>query len=249
MPRYFIELSYNGANYFGWQRQPESISVQEVIEENISKLYSNEPMQIVGCGRTDTGVHASNYYAHIDLPDVIEEDSIVFKLNRMLPDCIAIQRIIKVQSNSHARFDAAERTYRYFIHSKKDPFKANSWYFPQHLDFSAMNKAAELLIGKKDFTSLSKLHTDVKTNICDVRKAIWKEEKDSAYFEITADRFLRNMVRATVGTLTDVGLGKIKPNDIEMILNAKDRQAASTSVPPHGLFLWKVSYPQTTISV
>lgn len=249
MTRYFIELSYNGTDFFGWQRQPDSISVQEVIEENISKLYSNEPMPIVGCGRTDTGVHASNYYAHIDLPAPIDAANMVFKLNRMLPDSIAIQRIIKVQENAHARFDAIERTYRYFIHSNKNPFIANSWYFPLKLDFPAMNEAAKMLIGKQDFTSLSKLHTDVKTNICDVRSAFWEVDKDKAFFEISADRFLRNMVRATVGTLIDVGLGKIDPKDIETILDARDRQAASTSVPPQGLFLWKVSYPQTTLTV
>lgn len=247
--RYFIELSYNGTDFFGWQRQPDSISVQEVIETNISKLYSNKPMSIVGCGRTDTGVHAANYFAHIDLPETIDAETMVFKLNRMLPDSIAVQRIIQVNDDAHARFNATERTYRYFIHSEKDPFNPNSWYFPQKLDYNAMNEAAKWLIGKKDFTSLSKLHTDVKTNICDVRSAFWTIDGNKAYFEISADRFLRNMVRATVGTLTDVGLGKIAPHDINSILEARDRQAASTSVPPQGLFLWKVSYPETTIQL
>ncbi len=243
MQRYFIELSYKGTPYFGWQRQPSCISVQEVIESQLSKLHSNEPISVVGCGRTDTGVHAHHYILHVDLPEIDDCDKFQFKLNRMLPDSIAISRVFPVSSDLHARFSATERTYRYFIHREKNPFiPETSWYFPQDLDFDAMNVAACLLIGTKDFTSLSKIHTDVKTNICSVSAAKWLQNEKEIYFEITANRFLRNMVRATVGTLIDVGLEKIKTEDLLAILDAKDRGAASTSVPAQGLFLWKIKY-------
>ena len=243
MQRYFIELSYDGTDFFGWQKQPKCVSIQESIEKQLSKLHSNEPISVVGCGRTDTGVHAHHYILHADLPEVSDTDKLRFKLNRMLPDAIAIHSIYSVENEMHARFNATARTYRYFINQEKDPFRAkSSWLFPQKLDFSAMNEAAKFLLGTQDFTSLSKLHTDVKTNTCTVTKAEWVNEGTSAYFEITADRFLRNMVRATVGTLLDVGLGKIKPEDIKTILEAMDRGAAATSVPAHGLFLWKIEY-------
>ena len=243
MQRYFLELAYDGTDFFGWQRQPSEISVQEEIEDALSKLYSNTPVKVVGCGRTDTGVHANHYILHVDLPEIENTDSFVFKLNRMLPNSIAFHKATPVRAESHARFDASQRTYRYFIHQKKNPFKQkHSWYVPQALDFEKMNEAAKLLVGKKDFTSLSKLHTDVKTNICAINKAQWIITDDEIYFEISANRFLRNMVRATVGTLIDVGHGKIEPEQINEILEAKDRQAASTSVPAHGLFLWEVNY-------
>jgi len=247
MQRYFIELSYNGADFHGWQIQPNAHSVQEEIESKLSRLQSNNPVKVVGCGRTDTGVHAHHYILHVDLPKIDDTDAFVKKLNRMLPASIAISKVYPVSEDQHARFSATARTYRYFIHSKKDPFKANaSWYVTQDLNIEKMNEAAQHLLGKQDFTSLSKLHTDVKTNICDVRVARWVQEDDhSIYFEIEADRFLRNMVRATVGTLVDVGLGKLQPEDIPSILAAMDRQAASTSVPAHGLFLWKIDYSQT----
>ncbi len=244
MPRYRFDLSYNGSNYFGWQRQPKQISVQEEIESALTRLNSDQSVQVVGCGRTDTGVHAYHYVMHADLPAEVDEHQFVFKLNRMLPDGIAIQSMKLVSGEFHARFGATKRTYRYFIHQQKDPFHYPlSWYFQQELDFEAMNHAAALLIGRKDFTSFSKLHTDVKTNICDVSSAKWTRTDDSKlYFEISADRFLRNMVRATVGTLLDVGLKKISPEDILTILEKKDRGEASISVPPQGLFLWKIEY-------
>ena len=161
----------------------------------------------------------------------------------MLPDSIVVSNAELVDSGKHARFDAKRRTYRYFMHQKKDPFiTETSWYFPQRLDISKMNEAAQLLIGTKEFTSLSKLHTDVKTNICTIDKAQWVEDGNQLYFEISADRFLRNMVRATVGTLIEVGGGKIEPEAINEISEAKDRQAASTSVPARGLFLWEIVY-------
>lgn len=243
MRRYFLRLAYNGSRYFGWQIQPEQISVQETIEECLSKLSGNQEVKITGCGRTDTGVHAHDYYAHVDLEE-IDPNQLKFKLNRMLPDDIAIIDVLEVGNDKHARFDAKSRTYRYFLHTEKDPFKSDrSLLFSNQLDIEAMNKAAAILLGKQDFTSFSKLHTDVKTNICDVQSAEWViESENSLYFEISADRFLRNMVRAIVGTLMDVGSGKLSIEDIKTILKDKDRQSASKSAPGHALFLWKIEY-------
>lgn len=244
MQRYLIELSYNGSTFNGWQRQPNAPSVQQCIEECLSKVHSHQEITVVGCGRTDTGVHAKHYVMHVHLPEVLNVDHFLFKMNKVLPEQIAFHSIKLVTEDFHARFNATLRTYRYFIHQKKDPFRfEQSWYVPKRLNIELMNDAAKYLLGKQDFTSLSKLHTDVKTNICDVSVAKWTQiDEDSLYFEISADRFLRNMVRATVGTLVDVGLGKISPEEIVNILAAKDRQAASTSVPAHGLFLWEVKY-------
>lgn len=248
MPRYFFRLAYNGTSFHGWQRQPKASSVQETIENALTKLNSNVPISIVGCGRTDAGVHASDYFFHVDFEISWDTEQTVFKLNKMLPDSIAIYEMFEVASDFHARFDATKRTYRYFINRRKSPFKADqSWHFVQDLDLDKMNQAAQLLIGQKDFTSFSKLHTDVKTNICEVYEARWSEKDDVIQFEISANRFLRNMVRAIVGTLVDVGLGKLKPEDIVAILEAKNRQEASVSVPAQGLFLWEIMYDFTFI--
>ena len=240
--RYFFEISYHGKPYYGWQRQPKQRSVQEVIENCLSSLYSKQPIQIVGCGRTDTGVHAKQYFFHVDLDEITNIAHFIFKLNRMLPESIAVQSI--VECSLHARFDAKARTYRYFIHQQKNVFVADqSCYIPQELNIQKMNEAASYLIGTQDFTSFSKLHTDVKTNMCTVYKARWEKcADDQCYFEISADRFLRNMVRATVGTLLDVGRGKLDPKDLHVILGKKDRGEASVSAPAHGLFLWEIVY-------
>jgi len=240
--RFFIELAYNGTNYCGWQRQPNAPSVQAAIEDMLSRLYGGETVSILGCGRTDTGVHAHFFIAHIELPAETDLSELAFKLNKMLPKDIVIFRIYPVKAEMHARFSATERTYRYFIHRSKSPFLPNSLYLPKDLDYEAMNRAAKRLLGKQDFTSLSKLHTDVKTNVCTVTKAAWIQSGEQWYFEITADRFLRNMVRATVGTLLEVGQGKISENDIPAILEAKNRSAAKVSVDAKGLFLWEVKY-------
>ncbi len=242
--RYSIELAYNGNDFFGWQIQPRQISVQETIEKALSKLFDAKKIDIVGCGRTDTGVHAKHYIAHVDLPSKWEEEVLTYKLNRILPDSIVIYTIQKVNEDFHARFHAKARTYRYFIHTQKDPFLNNtSLYYTKTLDMDKMNKAGLLLYGKKDFTSFSKLHTDVFTNICTVSNAKWiKVNEHAFYFEITADRFLRNMVRAIVGTLLEVGEGKITPDEIKSILDKNDRCEAKMSVPAHGLFLWEISY-------
>lgn len=244
MHRYAIELAYDGTAFFGWQVQPNAISVQSTIQDCFSKLLSGKAIDLVGCGRTDTGVHASYYVAHLDLESAIDCEQFVYKLNKMLPASIVIFSIQAVSTEFHARFSATNRTYRYFVHQGKAPFLHHSLQLYVPVDFHEMNEAAKHLLGQQDFTSLSKLHTDVKTNICAVTTAKWVQEKEGEwYFEITADRFLRNMVRATVGTLLEVGEGKIQADDIPTILAAKDRSAAKTSVSAHALFLCGVGYP------
>ena len=242
--RYWLRLAYNGSDYSGWQRQLNAPSVQQELEECLHKLYGNTDIFIVGCGRTDAGVHAFDFVAHVDLPETLSEDRLLFKLNRMTGDGIVVHEIKITDSDFHARFDATKRTYRYFINTKKDPFHSEqSYYLANEPNWERMNEAAKFFLGKKDFTSLSKLHTDVKTNICEVSQAEWVKIDDHRYyFEITANRFLRNMVRATVGTLLDVGSGKMQPEDVQTILEKMARSAAGTSVPGHALFLWKIEY-------
>ena len=244
MKRYTFEISYDGSSFFGWQRQPKQISVQEAIEQAFTKMNGLIPVSIVGCGRTDTGVHAKHYVFHVDLEEKLVEGDLKHKLNRMLPPSIAVHQFAETHPDFHARFDATFRTYRYFIHSEKNPFLVNqSLFFPAKLNLKKMNEAAQFLLGKQDFTSLSKLHTDVKTNICTVTKAEWVQVSDSEiYFEIQADRFLRNMVRATVGTLLAVGEDKLAVSEIPKILAKKDRGEAKISVPAQGLFLWEIGY-------
>ena len=243
MPRYFISLAYDGSAYHGWQIQPNAASVQQEIETALSKLHGNQAIEVVGCGRTDAGVHAQQYFLHTDLPVQRDPQQLVFKLNRMTPPDIAFFQAWETPTDLHARFDASQRTYRYFIHHYKDPFKNHtSWYHQTSLDVAAMNEAAKHLLGLQDFGSFAKLHTDVKTNICEVHAAKWQVSENGLYFEITANRFLRNMVRAIVGTLVEVGLGKLDPIDLVQIIKAKDRGAAAVSAPAHGLFLWKITY-------
>lgn len=247
--RYFLELSYNGLPFHGWQRQPNANSVQQTIEEALSTILRCDT-PATGAGRTDTGVHARRMYAHFDTQTPIEDDDRFIKsINRMVGKNISIQRIIHVAADAHARFDATERSYKYFVIFDKSPFlNDSSWLSPGSLDVDKMNLAAEKLIGVQDFTSFAKLHTDVKTNICDVRKAFWEKYENpfgvrGIVFTITADRFLRNMVRAVVGTLVDVGRGKITPLQFEEIIKIKDRCSAGTSMPPQALYLWDVKYP------
>jgi len=245
MQRYFFEIAYKGSDYAGWQRQPNANTIQETIETYLSRLFSNNHIPILGCGRTDAGVHASQFYFHVDLEGKYSSSEMMYKLNNMLPRDIAVYSIERVKSDAHARFDASERTYVYRMHQKKDPFLTNSsWYFPKPLNIDAMNEGCKYLIGEKDFTSFSKLHTDVKTNICDLTIARWiKDSDDIIYFEITANRFLRNMVRAVVGTLIEVGQGNIAPSEVKTIIDAEDRGKAGSSVPAHGLYLAQVKYP------
>ncbi|MDE6271717.1 MAG: tRNA pseudouridine(38-40) synthase TruA [Muribaculaceae bacterium] len=247
--RYFLELAYDGSSFHGWQRQPNADSVQQRIEGALAKVFQCE-VPIVGAGRTDTGVHARQMYAHFDSPRIIEKPKSLLKgLNLMVGPAIALRRLLPVDREAHARFDATERSYKYFVIFEKSPFlAASSWYSPTDLDRERMNEAASLLTEVEDFTSFAKLHTDVKTNICDVRNAEW-EEYDNPFgvpgivFTVTADRFLRNMVRAVVGTLVDVGRRKLTVRDFKDIIEARDRCSAGTSMPPQGLFLWDVKYP------
>ncbi len=243
--RYFIYLSYNGKNYCGWQNQPNGIAVQQKIEETLSLLLRT-PVSITGAGRTDAGVHAALMVAHFDYHSEIRGAELTEKLNRLLPHDIAISRIIAVNSDAHARFDAISRTYKYYLTLKKNPFKNDlSCRVSFPMDFEMMNKAAQTLFEYTDFTSFSKLHTDVKTNNCKIMQAVWSQEDDGLWvFTIQADRFLRNMVRSIVGTLLDVGRGKLSIDDFRKIIEQKDRCKAGTSVPGNALFLVDVEYPE-----
>jgi tRNA pseudouridine38-40 synthase len=245
MQRYFIELSFKGTCYHGWQVQPNALSVQEVLETTLS-TFLRQKIEVTGAGRTDTGVHASYYIAHFEFEELpFSTTDLVEKLNRFLPADIALHRIWPVKADAHARFGAVKRTYQYFISRKKDPFALEASYqYLLSLNVAAMNEAAALLLNYTDFTSFSKLHTDVKTNNCKVYEALWKEEGERLVFTITADRFLRNMVRAIVGTLIEVGRDKISVLDFADIIEKKDRSAAGTSAPPQGLFLAGIEYPE-----
>ena len=242
--RYFLELAYNGKNYFGWQIQPNQISVQEAIETRLSKILGQK-ISIVGAGRTDTGVHAKKMYAHFDYDGELKKD-LVKHLNSFLPKDIAIYKIHSMDPEAHARFDATSRSYNYFISPQKNPFTfEGAWVFNRNLDLDKMNDAAQLLVMKGDFGSFAKLHTDVKTNICDVREAFWFVNESGQYvFQITADRFLRNMVRAIVGTLVEVGIGKITKDDLALIIANQNRSSAGASAPAQGLYLVDVQYPK-----
>ena len=243
MPRYFTELSFKGTRYHGWQVQPNALSVQEVLETTFS-TFLRQKIEVTGAGRTDTGVHASHYVAHFEADGLpFGPADLVEKLNRFLPPDIALKSIREVDDAMHARFSATRRTYQYFISRVKDPFTLDTSYqYLWQLDVEAMNQAAEVLLEWEDFTSFSKLHTDVKTNNCRVMEAFWKEEGTQLVFTISADRFLRNMVRAIVGTLLEVGRGKLTSEGFIAILEKKDRGAAGTSDPPQGLFLTDIRY-------
>ena len=238
--RYFIYVSYDGARYHGWQIQPNGISVQEVLNKALSTLL-HESIEVTGAGRTDAGVNASLMVAHFDTEHEADEQ-LVYRLNKFLPQDVAIQKIVPVKPDAHARFSATSRTYHYYIITEKSPFKHYAYRFPQPLDFEKMNEAAQALSEYTDFTSFSKLHTDVKTNNCRITHAQWTREGDQWVFTITADRFLRNMVRAIVGTLVEVGRHKITIEQFCQVIERKDRCAAGTSMPGHALFLWDIEY-------
>lgn len=243
--RYFMRLAYRGASFHGWQSQPNAVSVQSTLEEALSKVMRRQ-MKIVGAGRTDTGVNARTMIAHFDTDNAIADPAkIVRALNSIVGADIAVYDIRRVRGDAHARFDATSRTYHYYTHSGKSPFcYPLSWQEPAGLDFEAMNEAGRILTQVSDFTSFAKLHSDAKTNICRVTCARWEPTADGHVFVITADRFLRNMVRAVVGTLVDVGRGKLSLDDFKRVIEARDRCAAGTSMPPHPLFLWDVTYPE-----
>lgn len=242
--RYFIRFSYFGKAYHGWQNQPNAITVQEVLENALSTLLRKK-IEVVGAGRTDAGVHAKEMFAHFDFDLIANKEELTYRLNAFLPDDVSIQEIVQVNSDAHARFDAIERTYEYWIVQEKNPFYSDSAHFiRQPLNVEAMNNAASFLLEHTDFECFSKSNTDVKTYNCDVRQAVWKKEKDKLIFTISADRFLRNMVRAVVGTLLDVGTAKMKPKEINTIIISKNRREAGVSVPAKGLYLTKVLYPK-----
>lgn len=246
--RYFAEFEYNGTRYHGWQFQPNAISVQEVMEKAFSLLL-HTPTQLTAAGRTDTGVHARTMVAHFDTEEPIADlQLLTFKLNGLLPEDIAMHWIRPVKENAHARFDATGRTYEYLLTQKKSAFTdklVTRTYF--QLDFDKMNDACEVLLQEKDFASFCKAHTDVKTTLCDVRRAFWRKSEadpDTWIFTIEADRFLRNMVRATVGTLIEVGRGVLTKDDLRRILHEKSRCSAGQSMPADGLYLIRIDYPE-----
>jgi tRNA pseudouridine38-40 synthase len=243
--RFFIELSYNGKAYHGWQNQPNAISVQEVLEKALSILLKNT-IALMGAGRTDAGVHASQMFAHFDFEETIDYKDLVYKLNSFLPKDIAVVDVFEVNSETHTRFDALSRTYNYKISTLKNVFDYDFAYQVQlPLDIEAMNQACKILLEYKDFQCFSKSNTDVKTYNCDIKEAFWTENSGKLRFTITADRFLRNMVRAIVGTMVNIGLGKLKPDDLHKIIASKDRSEAGFSAPAHGLYLVKIVYPDT----
>ena len=242
--RYFAELSYKGTAYCGWQRQPNARSVQQTIEEALSTIL-REPIEVVGAGRTDTGVHAAFYVAHFDTFRKIDNpESVVYHLNSLLPEDVAFRSIYPVADDAHARFDATEREYRYYIQRHKDPFtRATTWQLSAPLDIEAMNRAAHTLLTTEDFTTFAKLGSNNTTNICHITRAEWVEiECGMIVFIFRANRFLRNMVRAVVGTLVDVGRGKITPEQFEEIVASRDLSRSSSSAPASGLFLTDVKY-------
>ncbi len=242
--RYFIYLSYDGTAYHGWQVQPNAVSVQQRMNEALSTLLRGKNSDVTGAGRTDAGVHAHMMVAHFDIENAVDCAWLTEKLNRILPYDIVVNKVVRVKPDAHARFDAKARTYHYWVYTRKNPFKrhyATRISYP--LDFNCMNEAASYLLSVKDFTSFSKLHTDVKTNICRVTKAEWTQVDDDLWqFEITADRFLRNMVRAVVGTLVEVGRGRMSIDDFKRVVAQKDRCAAGDSMPGNALSLVDIAY-------
>lgn len=240
--RYFIEFSYQGKNYFGYQIQPKEISVQQELEKALSTLL-RQNIKTTGAGRTDTGVHAKKMFAHFDFDGVLD-DQLVYKLNSFLPQDIAVKKIFEVKEDFHARFDATFRTYEYYISLEKNPFTLDhSWpMWKRKMDVDKMNEACKILFEYHDFTSFAKLHTDNKTNNCKIYKAFWEQNGTELKFTISADRFLRNMVRAIVGTMVEIGNGKIGPEHLRTIIEEKNRNSAGTSAPAQGLFLVDVGY-------
>ena len=251
--RYFIQLSYDGTGYHGWQVQPNGVSVQEVLQKALSTLL-RQPTEVTGAGRTDAGVHASMMVAHFDWPAAHEGEGceeapldctqLTYKLNRLLPPDVAVQAVRPVGPEMHARFSATRRTYHYYIHTRKDPFlRGYSWQVNVPLDFALMNEAAQVLLEYSDFTSFSKTGTDVKTNICQLTEARWEQLKPGEWrFTVSANRFLRNMVRAIVGTLVEVGRHRMTISQMRHAIEAKDRQRDGESVPGHALYLTNIEY-------
>ncbi|MBY0435590.1 MAG: tRNA pseudouridine(38-40) synthase TruA [Cyclobacteriaceae bacterium] len=242
--RYFFEITYNGTHYHGWQNQANAVGVQQVVEDGMTKVF-RQPVEIVGSGRTDTGVHCVQQFFHADIEKDFDQSQYIQKLNSILPRDIAIRAIHPVKDTAHARYDAYERAYEYKITRTKNPLLiGQAYYFFKPIDIKTMNTAAALLVGSHDFECFSKVKTDVNHFICDIKKAHWNEKDDLLVFSIVANRFLRGMVRAIVGTLLEVGSGKISVDDFKQILKSKDRKKAGMNVPPEGLYLVSVKYPK-----
>lgn len=242
--RYFFEITYNGTHYHGWQNQANAVGVQQVVEDCMTKIF-RQPIEIVGSGRTDTGVHCVQQFFHADIEKSFDQSLYIQKLNSILPRDIAIRAIHPVKDTAHARYDAYERAYEYKITRTKNPLLiGQAYYFFKPIDIKTMNTAAALLVGSHDFECFSKVKTDVNHFICDIKKAHWNEKDDLLVFSIVANRFLRGMVRAIVGTLLEVGSGKITVDDFKQILKSKDRKKAGMNVPPEGLYLASVKYPK-----
>lgn len=243
--RLFIHFQYDGTNYHGWQIQPNGNTVQEELQKALS-IILRQPIEVVGAGRTDTGVHARHMVAHFEtvLPLVGELEGVSYKLNRLLPRDISVLKVEPVADDMHARFSATSRKYHYYISTRKDAFSRHyAWQIHWNLDFDKMNEAAQMLIGEKDFASFCKVGSDVKTTMCNLTHAQWvKDSETNWHFEIAANRFLRNMVRAVVGTLIEVGRGRMTLDQFKAVLAQKSRSAAGESVPANGLFLEEVSY-------
>jgi len=243
--RYFIQIAYDGSLYHGWQVQPNAVTVQELLDKAMTTVL-RQPIETLGCGRTDSGVHAKDFYAHFDV-EGIDENKVLNALggiNALLPYQIAAKRIIPVHEEAHARFDATARAYKYHVHFEKDPFKLNrSWLIKDQLDVSAMNEAAALLLNYTDFSCFSKSNTQTFTNNCKIVKAVFEEEEDGLVFTIEADRFLRNMVRAIMGTLVQIGKKEIDLTAFKAVIESKNRSMAGQSVPACGLYLVKIEYP------
>ncbi len=243
--RYFFEIAYDGTNYHGWQRQENATSVQQVVEEALSTILRSE-ISIVGSGRTDTGVHCEQQFFHIDIPKDVKTDQLPYKLNSLLPKDISISNIWPVVADAHARFSATSRSYQYRITAKKNPFlNKYATHFYKPLSIEMMNEACKKLIGEHDFESFSKVKTEVNNFICDITLAKWTSANDLIFFDISANRFLRGMVRAIVGTLLKVGENKMDLDEFERVIAANDRKEAGAAAPAHGLFLTSVRYPES----
>ena len=242
--RYFIRLSFSGQHYHGWQVQKNANSIQEELNRTLGMLLKNEAFETTGCGRTDTGVHAKEFFAHFDHHEEVDRDHLVGQLNAILPGDISIRSLGKMPDDAHARFDAISRTYVYRMHHFKDPFLQGwSWFVQRKPDTVVMNDLSTVLMSHEDFSCFSKSGTDTATNNCRITQATWETNEYETTFTISADRFLRNMVRAIVGTLLEGGNGKLDKSGLERILNSRDRSEAGRSVPAHGLYLTEVKYP------
>jgi len=242
--RYFFEISYKGTNYHGWQIQKNAITVQEVIQEKLKQLLSYE-IEITGSGRTDTGVHAIQQFFHVELKNTIDTSKFIYSLNSILPIDIVIKAIRKVRDNAHTRFDALSRRYKYVIISQKDPFKISEAYIYNHsINLKDLNEASKILVGRQDFKSFSKVKTQVSNFNCEIYNAYWQFESADLVFYIKANRFLRGMVRAIVGTLLMVNEGKINAEKFQDILQSRSRQKAGRSVSAEGLYLAEIRYPE-----